>query len=116
MKRKFAGLILGIVLLSSTAAVAANQTVTFAIDTMTCPTCPDIVKETLASVPGVSKVEVSLAKRTAVVTFDDATTTLEALAAASVGAGFPARPIAGDISGSSANPLMGSAQGVGCGC
>jgi len=116
MQRNFGSLILAVVLLTGTAAVAANQTVTFAVDKMTCPTCPYIVKETLAAVPGVSKVEVSLAKKTAVVTFDDAKTTLEALAAASAGAGFPARPIAGDASGSAASPRIGSAQGVDCGC
>ncbi len=116
MKRTFAGLILGVALLGGAAAMAANQTVTLAVDKMTCPTCPFIVKETLASVPGVSRVEVSFAKKTAIVTFDDTKTTPDALAAATARAGFPARPIAGDVSSNAANPLIGSTQGADCGC
>jgi len=116
MKRILACLLLGVALLGGTVAVAANRTVTLAVDKMTCPTCPYIVKQTLTAVPGVSKVEVSLAKKTAVVTFDDTRTTPDELAAASARAGFPARPIAEGASAGPANPLIGSAQGVDCGC
>jgi len=73
-------------------AWAAEKTVTLALDGMDCVSCPYIVKQTLATVPGVAKVDVSYAKKTAVVTFDDAKTTIAALASASAKAGFPARP------------------------
>lgn len=75
------------------AAVAGERTVTLAVDNMVCATCPYIVKKSISAVPGVSRVEVSYETRTAVVTFDDAKTGVDAIAAASAGAGFPARPV-----------------------
>jgi mercuric ion binding protein len=52
-----------------------------------------MVKKSISAVPGVSKVDVSLETHTAVVTFDDAKTSLDAIAATSANAGFPARPV-----------------------
>jgi mercuric ion binding protein len=46
----------------------------------------------MAAVPGVSTVAVSFEAKTATVTFDDAQTTPDAIAAASMNAGYPARP------------------------
>ena len=51
--------------------------------------CPVTVKEALSNVPGVRKIEVSLAKKDAVVTFNDAKTTVAALTAATRNAGYP---------------------------
>ena len=51
--------------------------------------CPVTVKEALSNVPGVRKIEVSLAKKDAVVTFDDSKTTVGALTAATRNAGYP---------------------------
>lgn len=72
-------------------AHAAERTVTLAVDNMTCVSCRFIVHEAMAAVPGVHQVEVSFAQQAAVVTFDDARTTAEAVAAASADVGFPAR-------------------------
>lgn len=77
----------------STAALAAERTVTFAVVNMTCESCPYIVKKTMERVPGVTKVDVSFADKTATVTFDDATTKAEAIAGASADAGYPAKPV-----------------------
>ncbi len=71
-------------------AWAAAQTVTLAVERMTCAACPIIVKKAISKVDGVSKVEVSYEKREAVVTFDDAKTNVQALAQASANVGFPA--------------------------
>ena len=79
------------ILASAMPAAAAEQTVTLAVDGMTCASCPYIVKTTIERVSGVSGVSVSYRKNTATVAFDDARTTVEAIAAASAGAGFPAR-------------------------
>jgi mercuric ion binding protein len=81
-----------VALASSVAAVAAERTVTFAVENMTCASCPFIVRQSMAAVRGVDRVRVSLEKRTATVTFDDAKTTPDAIAAASAKAGFPANP------------------------
>jgi mercuric ion binding protein len=75
------------------AAWAGERTVTFAVDNMTCASCPYIVKSSMAAVPGVAKVVVSFEAKTATVTFDDAKTNLEAIAAASMNAGYPANPV-----------------------
>ena len=70
-------------------ALAATKTVTLAVPSMHCAMCPVTVKKALDSVPGVSKVDVSLAKKDAVVTFDDAKTSVSALTKATANAGYP---------------------------
>lgn len=76
----------------ATAAVAAERTVTLAVENMTCASCPYIVKKTMEGVSGVSDVNVSYEKKMATVTFDDAKTTVDAIAQASANTGFPAKP------------------------
>ena len=73
-------------------ALAASRTVTRAVPGMTCPLCPITVKKALKAVPGVSKVDVSFAKKDAVVTFDDAKTSVAALTKATADAGYPSKP------------------------
>lgn len=72
-----------------TPAWAATQTVTLAVPGMTCAACPITVKKALTRVDGVQKVEVSLEKREAVVTFDDAKTSTSKLIQATENAGYP---------------------------
>ena len=74
------------------AAWAGERTVTFAVDNMTCASCPYIVQSSMAAVPGVAKVAVSFEAKTATVTFDDAKTNPDAIATASMNAGYPAHP------------------------
>ena len=73
----------------SSPAWAATKTVTLAVPGMTCAACPITVKTALAKVDGVEKTEVSFEKREAVVTYDDAKTTIAALTKATAGAGYP---------------------------
>jgi periplasmic mercuric ion binding protein len=82
--------LLGFTLLVSSAALAGEQTVTLAVQNMYCSACPITVKSSLEAVPGVAKVVVSLADKTAVVTFDDAETAVPALITATTNAGYPA--------------------------
>ena len=79
-------------LMAAPAAVAGERTITFAVDNMTCASCPYIVKHSMAAVPGVATVAVSFPAKTATVTFDDAKTNPDAIAAASMKAGYPAHP------------------------
>ncbi|MBA7466458.1 hypothetical protein ES703_20927 [subsurface metagenome] len=74
----------------ASAAVAGERTVEFTVDNMTCASCPYIVKKSMAAVHGVGNVVVSFEAKTATVTFDDAKTNPEAIAAASSNAGYPA--------------------------
>jgi len=70
-------------------AWAATQTVTLSVQSMTCAACPITVKKALSKVDGVSKIEVSLEKREAVVTFDDTKTNVRKLTQATADAGYP---------------------------
>jgi mercuric ion binding protein len=71
--------------------LAAPRTVTLSVDNMYCASCPFIVKETLAAVPGVTDVAVSFEAKTATVSFDDAVAGIDDLTAATAGAGYPSR-------------------------
>jgi len=80
-------------LLAEGAAHAAQQTVIFTVENMTCAACPYIVRKAMASVASVTAVDVSYASKTAIVTFDDAQTSLDAITQASANAGYPAKPV-----------------------
>ena len=92
MKTSLSALALIASVMVAPAAFASERTMTFTVDNMTCASCPYIVKTSMAAVPGVAKVAVSFQTRTATVTFDDARTNPDAIAAASMNAGFPAHP------------------------
>jgi mercuric ion binding protein len=84
------GLFLG--LFASSAALAAEKTVTLAVENMYCAACPHTVKASLEAVPGVTTVAVSYKDKTAIVTFDDAKTGVNALTTATTNAGYPSVP------------------------
>lgn len=77
-------------LLVVSSAFAAERTVKMDVENMTCAACPIAVRTAMEAVPGVKDVKVDLASRTAVVVFDDAQATVDAIAEASRLAGFPA--------------------------
>ena len=68
---------------------AATQTVKLSVPGMTCAACPITVKKALSNVEGVSKTDVNFDKREAVVTFDDAKTSVQKLTKATEDAGYP---------------------------
>ena len=76
-------------LVTCSAALAATKTVTLSVPGMYCATCPITVRTALSRVAGVSQVATSLARKEAVVTFDDAKTSVDALTRATAGAGYP---------------------------
>lgn len=88
MKKLISLTALALTLVTSIAS-AAPQTITLSVPGMTCAACPITVKKALTKVDGVQKVEVSYEQRSAVVTFDDAKTTVEALTKATENAGYP---------------------------
>jgi mercuric ion binding protein len=71
-------------------SVAADQTVIFAVENMTCALCPVTVKSAMEGVEGVRSVEINFEARTATVVFDAAATDANAIGAASTNAGYPA--------------------------
>ncbi len=89
MTKALAIALFGISLLMSPAAHADEKIVTLAVPGMDCAACPVIIKSSLEAVPGVVKVVVTYADKTAVVTFDDRKTTPSALIAAISHVGYP---------------------------
>ena len=70
-------------------AYAENKTVTLSVPGMDCEACPITVSKALKKVDGVEKVAASLERKEAVVTFNDAKTTVEVLQKATTNAGYP---------------------------
>ena len=97
MRRILAAAILTLAVVSSVPAIAAERTATLRIENMYCASCPFIVKQTLASVPGVTYVGISYEQATAVVVaivdYDDTKADVTALMAATSDVGFPASVI-----------------------
>ena len=74
----------------ASAQAAAEQRQIFTIENMTCALCPVTVKKAMEGVSGVKSVVIDFEAKTATVTFDATATTIEAIAAASTNAGYPA--------------------------
>jgi len=70
-------------------AWSGPRAVILSLPSMDCPVCPITVKKALGKVDGVSHAEVDFGKRQAVVSFDDAKTSAEALTRATTDAGYP---------------------------
>jgi len=91
MRRSMSIVVTTAALVLSGPVLAAERTVRLAVDGMWCAGCTYIVKKTLAGVSGVTAVDVSMAEKAAVVTFDDAETDVARLTEATAGVGFPSR-------------------------
>lgn len=74
---------------AAAAEAQAGQTVTLAVENMSCAACPITVRKALEKVPGVAKVKVDFDTKTATVTFDPAKTKVETLTRATTEAGYP---------------------------
>ncbi len=81
-----------VVLLNTASAFAEERTVTLAVQNMDCAICPHTVKASLEAIPGVAKVVVSFKYKTAIVTYDDRETGVNALTNATTKAGYPSAP------------------------
>lgn len=72
------------------AAPIAFQTAEFAIENMTCASCPITVRKAMERVPGVQSVDIDFKTKTATVSYDPAITTPADIAAAPTANGYPA--------------------------
>ena len=82
------GLLLGALAFPG-AALSNPKTVTLGVAGMNCAACPITIKKALQKVEGVEKVAVTFEPKEAVVTFDDAKTTVGKLTEATAKAGYP---------------------------
>jgi len=73
--------------------VKTVSTATFAIENMTCASCPISVKKVMTRVDGVKDVNIDFAAKTATVEFDPALVSAQAIADASSNIGYPASPV-----------------------
>jgi periplasmic mercuric ion binding protein len=92
MNRFLAGAACAAGLVASSAAMAADRTITLAVNNMDCAACPAIVKGSLEAVPGVAKVAVSFKDKTATIIYDDAKADVNQLTSATTQAGYPSAP------------------------
>src|SRR5260370_36160527 len=91
MKTFLSALVVAGAVVAAPAALAAERTVIFVVDNMTCASCPYIVKSSMTAVPGVPKVAVSFEAKAATVTFGKWKTNAAAVAASRAHAGYPAQ-------------------------
>jgi len=92
MKKLLALAALAVGIMASPAVMAAERTITLAVNNMDCAACPSIVKGSLEAVPGVAKVAVSFKDKTATVIYDDAKANVNQLTSATTKAGYPSAP------------------------
>jgi mercuric ion binding protein len=71
-------------------ASATDRTVKLSVGNMDCEACPFVVHKAIEGVNGVKTAKVDYKSKTATVVFDDAATTVDAIATASTNAGYPA--------------------------
>jgi mercuric ion binding protein len=81
--------LLATVLTASTVVAAESRTATLAVANMDCAVCPITVRKALEKVPGVASAKVDLKSKSAVVVFDPARASPEALTRATNDAGYP---------------------------
>jgi len=81
-----------VAIIASPAAMAADKTITLAVNNMDCAACPSIVKGSLEALPGVAKVAVSFKDKTATIVYDDAKADVNQLTSATTKAGYPSAP------------------------
>ena len=85
--------LLVLALLVASPVLAATQTATLSVPTMSCASCPVTIKAALTKVPGVTSIKSDLAKRQTTIVYDDAKTDVAALSKATADAGFPSSPV-----------------------
>jgi mercuric ion binding protein len=75
------------------AALGQEQTVTLAVEKMTCSLCGVTVTRAIKRVKGVRQVSIDHDTKRAIVHYDDTATTWEEIAGASTNAGYPASKV-----------------------
>ncbi len=92
MKKSMTWIAALVLFLVASNAFAAEQSVILKVDGMkNCPSCPYIVKQSLARVAGVNEIMIAYEEQTVIVNFDDGQTDIAALTAATANSGFPSR-------------------------
>ncbi len=78
---------------SATATQAKQTKAQFAIENMTCATCPISVRTAMKRVDGVKSVDIDFSTKIATVVFDSSFTNAQSVADAATNVGYPASKI-----------------------
>ncbi len=77
-------------------AAAGEQTIKLSVPTMSCASCPYMVKKAVSAVKGVKEVSATMKDRSATVTYDDDVTTIEEIQKATASIGYKTSLFEGD--------------------
>ena len=77
-------------------AAAGEQTIKLSVPTMSCASCPYMVKKAFSTVKGVKEVSATMKDRSATVTYDDDVTTIEEIQKATASIGYKSSLFDGD--------------------
>ncbi len=77
-------------------AAAGEQTIKLSVPTMSCASCPYMVKKAVSAVKGVKEVAATMKDRSATVTYDDDVTTIEEIQKATASIGYKSSLFEGD--------------------
>jgi mercuric ion binding protein len=80
------------VIVAAPTAMAAERTITLAVQNMCCAACPSVVKGSLEAIPDVVKVAVSYKDKTATIVYDEAKADVNKLTSTTNKAGYPSAP------------------------
>lgn len=92
MKKILACAVLAVTIAAAPDVIAAERTITLAVENMHCAACPSIVKGSLEAVPGVANVAISYKDKTATIVYDDDKVDVNRLTSATTQAGYPSAP------------------------
>ncbi len=92
MKRILLAMSVVLLTLISTLTNAEERSVVLNVEKMHCALCPVTVRKAIEKVDGVKEVVVDFDNKTATVIYDDESTTVDSIAAASTNVGYPAAP------------------------
>ena len=77
-------------------AAAGEQTIKLSVPTMSCASCPYMVKKAVSAVKGVKEVSATVKDRSATVTYDNDVTTIEEIQKATASIGYRSSLFEGD--------------------
>lgn len=90
--KRFA-VVVTVALLAASSSLAEERSVSLSVPGMFCASCPFVVQAAIGEVEGVLSVTTDVGERTALVLYDDAVATVDAITAASTNAGYEASVI-----------------------
>ena len=83
-------------LLAASSSLAEERSVNLSVPGMFCASCPFVVQAAIGEVEGVLSVATDVEERTALVVYEDAVASVEAIVAASTNAGYEATVVTAD--------------------